>query len=556
MYSHIIGYIQFLILCLLFPFTLSAQETSSPIKFSGSSRIYSQYSNRKGTNQQVPANYWRWDLNSTFSVYGLPISMKLFLSSEQSKRRQNVNAVHIYFNPQEFLKQEVKSKIARILSWFSKLGIGTSYPRYSPLSLNGVAVTGVNVEFSPGIVYLAVAAGRTHKAISGSNAMKSTYARNLLATRLGLGKKRSTHLHFTFIHAWDKEKSLANDTTGVAPQENFLVGTDMNLFLFKHRFNLQGELVASMLTRDVNSAEIEKKDLEKVPSWLVDFVEPKISSSLDYAYFVKSSLHLSNTQLSGAVKMIGPGFYSLGVPYLRNDELTYEARIKQSLWKRNVAVGSYFRRSRDNLIPWKRTTTISSAYGINLSLRFRKLPYLQLNYAPYFQNNDIDIENLKIDNKTSLFSAATGYNHRFGDMNSSTNFFFSTQNCRTKSGVSDYSTQTYSFNESLNFRFPLTLAGSVSLSNADYSRETSRIISFDFNGSYRAFKKWRNRIGLRLSKQEGNNNKTGFYLTSSIPVWKMGDLNLQAEQNFFRDNVESVKDYDEFVLRVTFSKTW
>ena len=544
------------IVCLLLPFSVSAQESFSPIKFSGSSRMYGQFSNRQGTNQQVPANYWRWDLNSTLSVYGLPVSMNLFLSSEQSSQRQNMNGMHIYFNPQQFLREKAMNKFSKVLSWFSKIGIGRTYPRYSLLTLNGVSVTGVNVEFTPGIIYFAVTAGKTQKAISGSEIIKSTYERNLFATRFGLGKKRSTHLHFTFLHARDNEKSLSNDTTGAAPKENYLVGTDVNIFLFKRRFNLQGELVASMLTRDINSAEVRKEDLKQVPSWMISSFKPKISSSVDYAYSVKSYLNLTNTRLSGAVKMIGPGFYSFGVPYLRNDELTYEARIRQNLCKRKISVGSYLRRSRDNLIPWKRTTTISSAYGINLSFRFAKLPYFQLNYAPYFQNNDMEVDSLKTDNKTSLFSVATGYTHKLGDITSSTNFFFSSQHNKTHTDISNYSIQNYSLNESVSFQFPLTLMASLSLYNSNYSRQNSKIISYDLSGAYAAFKKWRNTFGLRLTNQKKENNKTGFYLMSSFPIRKFGDLNIHAEQNFFRDRGESTKNYDEFVLRVSIVKRW
>ena len=538
------------------PELISAQYASSPITLSGTSRMYGQFSNRQGSNQQVPANYWRWDLNATLSVYGMPISLKTFLSTEQSSQRQNMNAVQIYFNPQQFFKQKAMNKFSKVLSWFSNISIGRSYPRYSPLTLNGAAVTGVNVEFTPGIIYFALAIGKTQKAISNSDIIEPTYARYMFATRFGLGRKRSTHLHFTFLHARDDEKSLANDTSGVTPKENYLIGTDVNIFLFKRRFNLQGELAVSMLTRDITSAEVRKEDLKQVPSWMISSFKPKISSSVDYAYSVKSYLNLNNTRLSGAVKMIGPGFYSLGVPYLRNDELTYEARIRQSLWRRKVTVSSYLRRSRDNLIPWKRTTTISSAYGINLTLRFRNLPYLQLNYAPYFQNNDMEVDSLKTDNKTSLFSMATGYAHKFGDIVSSTNFFFSSQHNKTHTGIGDYSSQNYSLNEMVSFQFPLTVMSSLSFNNSNYSQQSSKIISFDLSGSYTGFKKWRSSFGLRLTNQKGQNNKTGFYLMSSFPAWKFGDMNIRAEQNFFRATEDIASNYDEFVLRATLTKRW
>ncbi len=532
----------------LFLSILQAQDDTSYIKFSGSSRLYTQYSNRQGTNQQVPTKFWRWDLNPTLTVYGIPISMNFFLSSEQSCLRQNIN---------RFSLSLVTTKLLRkvpVLSYFSRLGIGTCYPIYSPLTLSGVPVTGADIELTPGIFYFAFTWGRTQKAIQGTTTRAPTYAQNLISGKIGLGKKESSHFYLTILHARDDENSISPDTSfNVTPQENYLVGAEANLSLFEKRFRLEGELAVSMLTRDVQSAEL---DVSAIPSWLVNLVKPKISSSIDYAYSVKSSLHLSNTKLSGAVKMVGPGFYSLGVPYLRNDELTYEARVEQRLWKRRVSLASYFRRGRDNLIPWKRSTTISTAYGINVGLRFRKLPYLQLNYAPYFRSNDYDVDSLKIDNKTSLFSVVTGYNHQFGEINISTNFYFSLQDSKTKLGLSDYSNQNFSLNEAISFRFPLTLSSSISLNKTNYSGKTSQILSFDLNGSYRAFKKWQNTFGLRLSNQEGQDKKTGFYLISSFPVWKIGDVNLRAEQNFFRDSEVPTKDYDEFILSVTISRRW
>ena len=152
----------------LFTSILHAQDDTSSIKFSGSSRLYTQYSSRQGINQQTPKNYWRWDLNPTLTVYGIPISMNFFLSSEQSGLRQNIN---------RFSLSLVTTKLLRkvpVLSYFSKLGIGTCNPYYSSLTLSGVAVTGVDLEFTPGIFYLAFTGGRTQKGRDTSIADGST----------------------------------------------------------------------------------------------------------------------------------------------------------------------------------------------------------------------------------------------------------------------------------------------------------------------------------------------------------------------------------------------
>ena len=78
---------------------------------------------------------------------------------------------------------------------------------------------------------LAFTGGRTQKAIQGSATQKPTYAQNLIAGKIGVGKRRGSHLNFTLSYAWDDENSISPDSVlYVTPQENYLLSTEAKLF--------------------------------------------------------------------------------------------------------------------------------------------------------------------------------------------------------------------------------------------------------------------------------------------------------------------------------------
>lgn len=584
----IIKYIVFsMVFCLSLPLSLIAQKSFSSIKFSGSNRIYGQYSNRQGTYSQVPASFLREELNLRLEVYGIPLSSSFFLSTEQKEIRQKINTFNFSINPrqllmnkakQEFYKSKPGKFFRKLMSTFSTIELGTCRPVYSPFVLNGISVKGVNIEFTPGIFYSAFTAGESKRRIQNAETFQQTYKQNLIFGKMGIGKRNKSHFYLSFLHVKDDENSMIPDSSyyivkadtiilpgdtiihnqdtiasTIKPQENFVTGTEAKLFLFKKRFYLGGKLAVSMITRDMTASDIEIKD-ENVPQWAKDFFNPKISSSVDYAYSVNTAINLKTTRLSGSYKMVGPGFNSLGTPYLRNDFETYQAKISQSLLKRKISVSSYFRKSRDNLIGWKNSTTTYLAYGISASFRFRKFPYFVINYSPYSQSNKSDTRNTE--NNTQIFYFLSGYNYKIKDLRASTNFNYSFQSSEIQfDTISDnYKTSTYSLYENLSFKKPLSFSFLISLSNRDYSDEKTQIYTLGFSGTYRATDKWRNTFGIRFSNQSSEKIKTSFYINSSFPVWKLGNMNLRVEKNSYLNKVQANKNYNEFILRVIFTK--
>jgi hypothetical protein len=638
---------------------------SSPFIFSGTSRMEGQNSSRLGTGQEPPQDYWRWELVPTVTTYGVPFSLSVLLSSQQSDVRQNINSIGLFLNPQMYqgiLQDQVSAQIDQLtesdqvkqvqalketyslenitgaalsdsmkahapeglkdslpammdkynqlkkletirnegvashlddlksmgmmsgaekfFSYFPTLAVGVTYPNYTPLTLTGVPVTGADVEFVPGDFYLAVTGGQTQKAVV-RDTQSIAYQNTLWAGAIGIGKRNDTHFHVTALYARDDATSVLQDTTLAdsnllfrsGPKANYLLGADLKIIADPH-FSVDAEIVGSMLTSDTKGADVTNND---IPSWVRKLVDPKISSFVDYAYILHTGITIpeSGSKLSGMLRRVGPGFYSLGSPNLRNDNFRYEGKFDQSFAKRQVTVGTFIRNEHDNLIPWKQMTTSISSYGVSLGLNLRKLPYLRLSYSPYFQSSEITdsalmatpgSDSLRFENKTSLISIVAGYSFAIEKLVTSTNISFSKQDTKTRYGLGDFSSTNWSLNEIVNFPFPLSLSGTLGLIEPHATPDTANaIISIDLSGSYTAYDVWTNTVGFTIAKQAGVDNKTGFYISTSFPLWKAGTLDIRAEKNIYTNNnpypdalpgTFQNPNYNEFILRAVLTKSW
>lgn len=457
---------------------------------------------------------------------------------------------------------------------FPYIGIGMNHPNYSPLTLSGLAVNGLDMEFNPGKFYLAFSYGTSEKPVQApaivlpttpvdsllnpDSLVNRTYDRKVIAGRIGYGRKGGDHVFFTMLHARDDANAMAFDTNNVilTPKENLLLGLDLRILGFDENLSLDGEIVGSVLTENTHNAPLDNDD---IPSFLTDLIEPKMSTHVDYAYALKLQYAIPETytRMSGSVRMIGPGFSSLGVPYLRSDLFRYEARIDQGFLRRQITVGGFYRHERDNLIPWKRSTTTLDGYGVNLGLNFRDYPYLQLLVSPYTQRNNSQDSAFKLNNRTLLISAATGYSYRIGTLLGTTNLTYGLQTSNTERALSDFRSNTYSLNQSVGFEFPLLLAAGVGLTEQKYSTLNNSITFVDASASYTFADSWTATAGATLMSEESG-ERTGYYVGTSMPLWELGTLDVRAERNAFNNKAVLYLDAppDEFILRATLSTSW
>ena len=458
-------------------------------------------------------------------------------------------------------KKSVMSGFTRFLANFSTLEIGKCRPNYSDLTLKGIPVSGVNIEFTPGNFYMAFSTGKTLRSIEPDSSTLPVYEQKLWFGKLGVGKKKGTHFYLTYMQVVDKENSLpppsALDTIPpLKPRSNHVIGTELKLAFFKKKLTIEGEGAVSLISRDTQAPEIFAEDSD-VPSWLMDFFKPNISSSIDYAYDVKANLVLKTTKITGGMSMVGPGFYTLGNPNLRNDRMTYHGKINQTFVKKQVSISVFYKRYVDNLICMKRSRSTTVAYGITAGLRFRKLPYLMVTVTPNFMNSVSD--SLTLSNSVWIMSAMTGYNYRIGKMRSNTSFSFFYQNTESimDTIMNNSMNQSYTLNQILTFKIPLSVAAGATYSKSEYLDNKQNILLLTLSGTYSAFKnKWQNSLGVKYSNQSYEQDKLGFFLNSRAQLGKMFELEIRIEDNIYRDNCFASENFNEFIATSTLIMKW
>ncbi|MCX6244854.1 MAG: hypothetical protein NTU98_09130 [Bacteroidetes bacterium] len=553
----------------LFPFPALAQHDSPHVQFHGSNTLFGQYSNMQGVGQEMPPSFYRNELRMTLTVYDVPVSATFFITSLQSDYRQSINNFRIYLDVAALMKTKkgeasakkgAMSKTGRFLTNFSALEFGKCRPNYTELTLKGISLSGANIEFTPGWFYMAFATGKVKRPINSSATVKPTYKQNLIFGKMGFGRKKGTHFYLTYMQAKDKVSSLPEDpgmdTMHVKPRSNHVAGTELRLAFFKKKFTIDGEAAVSMLTRNTESPGV-LSDNSDVPKWLNDLLKPNMSSSVDYAYDVRSTLTLKTTTIMAGVRMVGPGYVTLGNPNLVNDRMTYEGRIDQTFARNQVSISAFYRQHNDNLVNWKTGRSTTIAYGLVAGFRFRKLPYLHCSYTPFLMSTAS--EAYKLENSVRVITASASHNYKIGSLRSNTMFSFYHQETETilDSLTMKSRNNTYTLNQEIAFKFPLSLVAGVSFTQSGYSGINQNILLLTISGTYSAFRnKWQNSLGVKYSNQDYEQDKLGFFLNSRIQLWSKGDLDIRVEKNTFHDSLLASNNFDEWIVQSTFIVKW
>lgn len=440
----------------------------------------------------------------------------------------------------------------KFISSIKTLGIGTTYPSYTPFTMQGVPVSGINVEFNPGWFYIAATAQKNQKPINNSS-----FRRDLYSGRIGYGQSDKSHFYLTGLYANDKAGSILVDSTNqlLTPNSNYLFGVQGKLNLFRDKLSFEAEAVGSMLTRDNRDADLENNS---IPSFVKNMFHPKISSQIDYSYSIKSIFDnpKSNTKVTASLKMIGPGFITLGNPTLRGDKMEIETKISQKFLNKQVSVSASFKWFKDNLINSKSYTTNTTIPNLTVNLNFKGYPYVMLAYMPNFMTNNASDPVYKFDYKNHLVLVNTGHNLRFGKMNLSSNLSYMFNQATSLDTSSGYTSNSLTLSEGLSFDIPLNISASVNVIHSDYVNDYSRILSFDGSIGYTLEDVWSNTIGFSTGVEKDKNRKRMFYLSTSFNIIKNVTFDIKAEKNLYTDWISSTNNFDEFLIRGTVTTNW
>jgi hypothetical protein len=543
----------------LLVFLISFASYAGLVEFSGSTSLYGEYNKIEGDTLIDPSSQVRFTVSPTISIAEMPITFDLQLSSLESKYRQALNKYRISIQPEKMLRDRVN--VPSFVFAISNVEFGTCYPYFSPYTVSSVPVSGGVIELNPSFLHLEGTMGNLQRSVDWSDTTYTDYAyeRNLYAFNVGLGRREYSHLHFIYMYSGDDSTSMDplfipssySDTDSVEivkPMENYVVGIDMKLSLFSNRFYIGSEIVCAGVTRDIRMPELA---LEGVPSFLTDIFHPRMSSSFDFAFQVESGLNIYDTEISGSIGMVGPGFESFGNPYLRNDVFSYEAGIKKNFYSNSMFLYGSLEKETDNLLGLKGSTTAFNAYEFGVGFNFANWPYLQLSYSPYTERND----SLELDRSSDMFSVSTGYGFSLSNINNYISLFFSYQNYEDLDNANNYSGKAVSVSDEINFTFPLTFSVAVDYSETSYPDVSDEILSFDLGTSYTFFENWTNGVGFNNSSGTDETSKKGIYFNSSLYMGSFANLSFDVERNFYDGETEE-EDYDEWRVIGSISSSW
>ncbi|TSA25950.1 MAG: hypothetical protein D4R68_08055 [Ignavibacteriales bacterium] len=568
----------------------------SNFKFYGDAKLTQITSSKPAQFSQLPLNYWTFEINPRLSIYDIPFGMNIYLSSLNNSNRQSLNSVSFMLDIDRLkskIKDRISEKVKEIASSVDStlgkltdiaalsdpnkleenaeklglispaeklflniktLGIGRTYPDYSELTVSGVPVNGLNVEFNPGILYFAVAAGNNFEGIDNVS-----FKRSFLAGRIGLGEKENAHFFLTALKMKDDLNSILVSSLNplLPPQENVVLGSEGKLNLFQKLIEINGEAAVSAFTRDLNDADFVSSS---IPGFVKNLLTPKLSTSFDYAWKGKIAFNNepSATFFSLGVRRIGPGFMSLAAPSLRQDQLQFDFNFDQKFADKKITMKTFFKVYNDNLINWKQSTTTTTSFGINLGFYFPNLPFVQINYSPYSQSNDNIIATQKMENTSDLFSLMTGYSYRLSSVSASTTLSFTGQWQNNKIGIisNKFSNESYMLNQNFSFEFPLTVSSTLSLAQSNILSISSSITEFDLNGNYQLSEMISTNLGGTISNEENYTKKIMIYLGSNIILYQWLRFELQGNISNFKDLSGGGNNYNDAMLQATVSMNW
>ncbi|HYE58529.1 MAG TPA: hypothetical protein VD948_08490 [Rhodothermales bacterium] len=300
---------------------------------------------------------------------GMQTGLNLSLSTDESSARQQISQLGLTGR----------------WSW-AEAGAGHVPYDWARYGLSGLTLLGGTVTLMPGQLMLGFGGGRAQVAASGLGGLGAgqsvpvpgalggeAFERWVWAARFGLGKRENTHFHLVGVYGHDKAASLPNPGT-LSPAENVALSPSFGLAfpIGAGRLRLALEGTASLYTRDTNAPAL---DVDLGP--LQDLLTLRESSSATAAGNAVLELMWPTAGITGRYERIQPGFETMGLSYLRDDQEAFEVRPRLSLLGRRLDVEGGLRSQRNNLASSRSATLYRDEADVRLRLRIGQ--YLTLN---------------------------------------------------------------------------------------------------------------------------------------------------------------------------------
>lgn len=418
------------------------------------------------------------------------------------------------------------SKTVVFLSKIRQFKAGTTNPVYSSLVMQGLPINGFHVEYETNKLYGAVSAGKTIPA----NPILRQLKREIYAGSVGIGSKDKNHVHIHVLKGKDDTQQFRGDSLlqGFGdtlfysnPRAGLVVATDFK-WEWNKKLSAKVELARSLTNMNT---------LENAQFW-IPTTQDNFRQGWAAIADIKGTLY-QGAQIQGKARYISPDYYSLGLPYLRNDLQGADVNFTQAFWKGKVIAKPFLAHWQDNVQKQGNATTFLTRYGGSLLVKAKNVPQFTLAY----QANDILRENNV--ERVEVWQGQTQYAYGWGKWQFSTEFQLAYNKRPTmfnEAQLANFGIQTnqWSIAQSITTGDRWNVRASIgktsaqnfinSLQNAQgndnpiwvASKQTGRWMQYQVEGDYTFFGIWQNQLSFIYLTQEGGGGRQGVQMVSRL----------------------------------------
>ncbi len=495
------------LLLVIFCTILLGQEKKKWVRYSGN--IGARFESNISDLDYLPGAYAStyFNVNISAGLIGLNLNGELSTADQR-------------FSPEVVKKLGISPTIG-----FLHLDIGDHYPNYSKYVMSGAKIRGLSAMIDPGNFIFGMTGGRVR--VGGAN-KEGEYRREAYGLQLGMKSKK-----FELITKFSRLNDLPSAIDSLyLPQESLTAGLTTKM-IFPGNIRIQGEAGYSFHTRNKQAEQIDSTfgfdeySLEDLG------LKPRLSSRLDYAYNYTIFVPIKALHLSYSRDFIGPGFQTLGTPYMKNDVLKDMFRAGLNLFNGRFFTNVIYMMQENNLNGEK--DKLTSMDNLSISTRIKPLQFFGIR-ARYAQL------------ERSKKSSDRPYSFDKNSYNISPEFTFKTGGLQHKfsagygQSISDYNDREYE-TANIRLRYNGRLESGYSffadMNHNDYGTVTRK--SYSVGGGKRFGRNANLRLSVGLADQL-ESNISGFVmlpwkfrLRGMISYFRMDNYNLKFRINLQRN---------------------
>jgi hypothetical protein len=433
------------------------------------------------------------------------------------------------------------NRLQAVLLGIDEFEIGSCYPYFSSLTLNGVRLRGANISYTtPQKWHIAITGGRKQRNFEiDTNFLyqnKSFYSQNLIGLQFGIGRPNGNFIYVQHVRAADygalPATLIGHPEFQTTREEGFVTGA---AFQFKDKQQiilLSGEINQSLVNPDLSSNILDGSNRQNLARFLG--ANAKAGSALDISYQGAIKVYLPNgtTRFSGLLHRVGAGYESFGVPYMMRDINRYEIKANQELFKKEIQIGGYMRRDYDQISPLaKLNRTFTTAFGAQLRATPNKSIVFNVDFAPYAQQQSGVRQGAAISRKGNILVSSIQWRNKIQNFNFATQGSWIFQNFRNSdtAGVS----KIHSIQSSTQFIHPkyiFSVVGQYSPRITQQQKATT-LYSIDVSVSLlRVFKKVGFTFGGQHVRETGITSLDAMYFRTNMQINRQFSLDLNFRE--------------------------